>query len=84
MKTLDYQDAIIRLAAWVAGFRSQKQAARALGVSPQYLSDLLRGSRLPTDRVLLKVGLKRLTIYVELESSGDIPLELKAEGAVKE
>ncbi len=86
MKTVSYQDVVIRLAAWVAGFGSQKQAARVLGVSPQYLNDILRGSRTPTDRVLLKVGLKRMTVYVELEPAGDIPLEFDLEvgGAVKE
>jgi transcriptional regulator with XRE-family HTH domain len=37
---------------------SQKQAADELGISTQYLNDLLRGRRQPSDNVLEKLGLE--------------------------
>ena len=36
---------------------SQKAAAEQLGISAQYLNDLLRGRREPSDSVLEKLGL---------------------------
>jgi transcriptional regulator with XRE-family HTH domain len=37
---------------------SQKRAAEELGISAQYLNDLLQGRREPSDNVLEKLGLK--------------------------
>ena len=41
---------------------SQKEAAKLLGISTQYLNDLLRGRREASARVLDKLGLKRITV----------------------
>lgn len=37
---------------------SQKQAAHELGISAQYLNDLIQGRREPSDNVLEKIGLE--------------------------
>lgn len=37
---------------------NQKKAAEALGISAQYLNDLLQGRRDPSDNVLEKLGLE--------------------------
>lgn len=43
---------------------SQKAAAGALGLSPQYMGELLGGTRKITDEVAAKLGHKRLTLWV--------------------
>lgn len=42
----------------------QSAVARDLGVSPQFIYDVLRGARKPSDRVLAYLGLKRETQIV--------------------
>lgn len=44
---------------------SQMAVARNLGVSPQYLSDVLRRQRSPGEKILEPLGLKRQVFYVE-------------------
>jgi transcriptional regulator with XRE-family HTH domain len=38
---------------------TQRQAAAALGISPGYLSDILKGRRIAPDAVLDRLGLER-------------------------
>lgn len=58
-KTADAQLALQRL---VKSSGSQLKAARALGLSPQYVNDLLKGRRQFSDAVLDKLGLKWETV----------------------
>lgn len=51
------------LAAIVAQYQTQQDAARALLMSPSYLSELLRGQRPFTPAVLGKLGLRRVVRY---------------------
>lgn len=44
---------------------SQMAVARNLGVSTQYLSDVLRRQREPGEKILEPLGLKRQVFYVE-------------------
>jgi DNA-binding transcriptional regulator YdaS (Cro superfamily) len=41
---------------------SQAAAAQALGIGPSYFGDLLRGRRNVSDRVLTKLGLRRIVV----------------------
>lgn len=41
---------------------SQAAAARHLGVAPSYFSDLLRGRRRISDRILGKLGFRRIVV----------------------
>ena len=41
---------------------SQKELAGLLGISPQYLSDLLRGRRQFSERMLNKLSLTRIVV----------------------
>lgn len=43
----------------VAQFDTQVEAAKSLGIRASYLSDLLKGKRGPSERMLAAVGLKR-------------------------
>ena len=43
----------------VADWGSLSEAARVLGVSPQYLSQVLRGKCPPSDKLLASLGLER-------------------------
>lgn len=53
-------DPLQALTIFVAQYPNQLHAARELGISPAYLSDLLRGNRAFSDRILDKLGLKRV------------------------
>jgi len=39
-------------------------AARALGISPQYMCDVLAGAREPGEKLLAALGLRRVVTYV--------------------
>ena len=54
-----------RLRDYVKTCGSGGAAARAMRISPQYLSNILRGRRDPSDRVCRGVGLRRRVVYVE-------------------
>jgi DNA-binding transcriptional regulator YdaS (Cro superfamily) len=42
---------------------SQTEAAKSLGISPQYLSDVLLGRRAPGKKILAALGLQRRMVY---------------------
>lgn len=44
--------------------KTQAEAAKALKVSPQYLSDMLRGNRALSPKVAKFFGYKQVTVYV--------------------
>jgi len=50
------------LYAFVKRYPRQLDAARALEISPAYLSDLVNGRRDITDGILAKLGLKRVVV----------------------
>ena len=58
-------DALTVLRAFVAGYPSARQAAHSLGISPQYLSLMLRSTRPITPRVLTQLGLEQRTRIVQ-------------------
>lgn len=45
---------------------SQKELAEHLNISPQYLSDILRGNRFIPDKVANKLGFKKVIKWVKL------------------
>lgn len=51
-------DAVIELLRKRQAGRTQKEVAEELGVTPQFLHDVLNGRRNPSDRILEYVGLK--------------------------
>lgn len=52
----------LALCTYVARFANQRQAARALGISEPYLSDLLRNRRTASERILKKLRLRRVVV----------------------
>lgn len=54
----------LRDAVHLAG--GQKQYAKAAGISPQFLCDVLNGRADMTDRVLAPLGLRRVTVFVRV------------------
>ena len=44
---------------------SQKALAKKLGISPQYLNDILNCRREPGKKILSQLGLKKTTLYVK-------------------
>lgn len=63
-------DALQILAKEVKRAGSQKQLAAELGISTQYLNDLLRGRRDFSDKVLKKLGLERRVVRRNGRSNG--------------
>jgi len=59
MTSIDPAD---RLAVFVQAHGTQDQAARKLGISQQYLSDLLKNRRQFSSRILQKLGLKAIIV----------------------
>ena len=59
MKT---QDPTTKLKALIKEHGSQAAVARLLGVSDPYLSDLVLGRRPFSERMLTKLGLKRVVV----------------------
>ena len=59
--TLEAFLAYLELSCRAAG--SQQAFAKAHGISPQYLSDVLRGRRDPGQKLLDAMGLKRVVSY---------------------
>jgi transcriptional regulator with XRE-family HTH domain len=55
-------DATARLRAFAEQYETQEEAARALGISGAYLSDLLRNRRTWSDAMLEKLGLTRIVV----------------------
>lgn len=62
-------DAIDELEKHVKRAGNQRNAALALGISAQYLNDLLQGRRAPSDVILEKLGLKRVIVRIPRKSS---------------
>ena len=56
----------INIAAFVQREGSQKKAAAKFGISPQYLSDILKGNREIPDRVARFFGVRRVVRYEKL------------------
>lgn len=46
---------------------SQKQAASCMGISPQYLNDIVQGKRDISEKVAAYFGLKRVVTFVHKE-----------------
>ena len=60
---------ITELRAEVAKYRTQQEAAKALGISPQYLTDLLKGRRSFSYKMLQKLDL--VVYYVKVVHEND-------------
>lgn len=68
MKILTEQQFIKRLIAYQATLGlNQKQLAERLGVSPQYISDVLAERRSAGDAIASKLGFKVITAYEAVE-----------------
>ena len=59
MKLVNPIDALQRE---IAKYPTQRGAAKALGISTAYLSDLVNGRRNVSDAMLVKLGLRRVVV----------------------
>lgn len=58
-------DVVSTLKAMVDAEGTQSAVAKKLGISPMYLSDLIRKRREPGEKVLKSLGLVRVIVYAE-------------------
>lgn len=56
-----------RLRIVVAGAGNQQLAARQLGVSAQYLCDVIKGRREPGKKLLDALGYRRVVVYEQVK-----------------
>lgn len=68
---LTEQEVIERLRAACIAAGGQKAFARAHGLTPGYVHDVLHSKRAPADRILTAIGIERITIYREIGE--DVP-----------
>lgn len=61
---MDQNDVIGMLERNVDGMGSQKAVAEAIGVSPQYINDVLKGYRKPGQKILDFLEIEVKTVYV--------------------
>lgn len=66
-KALREWEALTMLIGWCARYTTQKDAAKALGVSPQHLSDVLNKRRAITPKLALALGYERQALFVPLQ-----------------
>ncbi len=62
MKRASEVDPITRLRAFADGYPTQRAAAKALGISAPYLTQLLNGDRELSDEILKRLGLRRVIV----------------------
>lgn len=58
-------DPIAALRAFVGRYPTQREAAAALNIHEAYLSDLLRGRRDASPRILERLGLRRAVVQAK-------------------
>lgn len=71
---LTLRDVLRRLHA-VIGDGTQKAAAEKLGVSQQYLSDVLNEAREPGPLILSGLGIERVVIYRDMRNTPGVPAQ---------
>jgi hypothetical protein len=62
------EEVIQMLREYVEDCGSQKEAASKIGISAQYMNDLMRGRRSPGPAVLETMKLKRVMVYERFEN----------------
>jgi hypothetical protein len=68
-KIMDHAGFLKALQLAVKRAGTQKQAAMVLGVSEQFLSDVLNRRRGPGEKLLAKLGLKQRTIFERIKQT---------------
>ena len=65
MKTITEADVVAIFRRLVEREGGQNAAARRLGISASYMSDILNGRRAPSAHLLNVFGIERRTVYVK-------------------
>ena len=63
MRAITEDEVRARLREAVARAQGQQRWAEAHDISPQYVSDVLLNRRLPGEKILVALGLRRRTVY---------------------
>lgn len=68
MMTIESSAMLDCLRQFVQSHPTQKDAAATLGISQQFLSDMLLGRRHISDRIAKQLGYSKLSVYQQIES----------------
>ncbi len=60
------EEELVGLLKSMAELSNQKLTAKRLGISPQYLSDIIRCKRSPGSKVCSTIGVERVVMYRSL------------------
>jgi hypothetical protein len=63
MPAYSVEHVVERLRKFAANFGTRAKAAKAIGISPQYLSDIILRRRRPGPSVLRALGIRRVDRY---------------------
>jgi transcriptional regulator with XRE-family HTH domain len=69
MQEVDQEGLMKMLRSIMAGYKNQHEFAKACGVSDGFLSDILRGRRDVSVKILDHIGIKRVVVYRPKEYS---------------
>jgi transcriptional regulator with XRE-family HTH domain len=67
MKIVSREEITRRLRAVVSSYRTQKEAAKELGVSDSYLSQVMNGGKPPSAALLALAGTQKISLFVEVD-----------------
>lgn len=67
MTTITHEKALELLRLLVKKYNSQSEAAQEIGITQQYLSDILNGNRQISDTVAQKLGYHRVVMFQKEE-----------------
>jgi len=73
MKYISYDETIERARDYVKKSGGLKPVARAMGVSPQYVSMMLTGVKRMSPAFLERIGVKEIKLY-EIERDANAPI----------
>ena len=69
MPCMTHRQLISKLTDMAKESGSQTALAAKFGVSPSYLSEVLRGTRLPGDKILAALGLEKRIVFKSKEQA---------------
>lgn len=66
MRRLITERDLVALVREEVNLSAQNKTAERIGVSPQYINDLIRGRREPSQKIASAFGYKRIVVFEEL------------------
>lgn len=69
MQEYTEQDVLNRLKEYAKEIGSPAEAARQLGITPQYIGDILHGNRGISEAIANKLGYRKVTVFYVIDQA---------------